>query len=72
MKLEIGSKITWHSAAGFLAGTIKNIVLSENSAGETIPWIDVDMEYNDYERSSVRLCASVQGLAMLKVAPVDQ
>lgn len=66
MKLEIGSKIAWYSAAGFLAGKIKNIVLSENAAGDTIPWIDVDCG-----RGSVRLCASIQGLAMLKVTQVD-
>jgi len=68
MKLEIGNKITWVSAAGKLHGTIKNIVLSLNAAGKVVPWIDV--VYG--ECNGVRLCATDSNLKMLKVAYNDQ
>ena len=62
MKLEINNKITWVSAAGRLVGTITNIVLAPNAAGQTIPWIDVE-----YGSRSVRICASDSYLKQLKV-----
>jgi len=69
MKLNIGDKITWASAAGKLTGTIKNIALSENAAEKTVPWIDV--VYGD--NHGVRLCATHSNLKMMKVAKtVDQ
>jgi hypothetical protein len=64
MKLEIGTKITWVSAAGKLNGTIKNIVLSLNAADKVVPWIDVVYGKNN----GVRLCATDSNLKMLKVA----
>jgi hypothetical protein len=67
--LNIGDTITWTSAAGKLTGTIKNIVLSENAAEKTVPWIDVI--YGD--NRGVRLCATHSNLKMMKVAKtVDQ
>ena len=67
MKLEIGTKITWVSAAGKLHGEITNIVLSLNAAGQTVPWIDVASA----GRSSTRLCATDGNLKMMKVAYDD-
>jgi hypothetical protein len=67
MKLEIGNKITWVSAAGKLHGTIKNIVLSLNAAGKVVPWIDV--VYGD--DCGVRLCATDSNLKQMKVAYDD-
>ena len=67
MKLEIGNKITWVSAAGKLHGEITNIVLSLNAAGQTVPWIDVASA----GRSSTRLCATDGNLKMMKVAYDD-
>ena len=64
MKLTIGNKITWVSAAGKLDGTIKNIVLSKNAADKVVPWIDV-VYGNDH---GVRLCATDSNLKMMKVA----
>lgn len=64
MKLEIGTKITWVSAAGRLVGTIKNITLSPSASGAVTPWIDV--KYNE-RGSSVRLCANDGYLKMMKV-----
>lgn len=68
MKLEIGNKITWVSAAGKLHGTIKNIVLSLNAADKVVPWIDV--VYGD--NRCARLCAIDSNLKMLKVAHDNQ
>ena len=39
MKIEIGSRIYYESAAGAIVGVVKNIVLDKNAAGETIPWM---------------------------------
>jgi hypothetical protein len=70
MKLEIGNKITWVSAAGKLHGTIKNIVLSKNAADKVVPWIDVVYGvYGNYR--GVRLCAIDSNLKMMKVAYDD-
>ena len=63
MKLEIGTKITWVSAAGKLNGTITNITLSPSASGATTPWIDVK-----YGNRSTRLCALDSNLKMLKVS----
>lgn len=63
MKLEIGNRITWVSAAGKLNGTIKNIVLAKNAADKVVPWIDI--VYGD-DRGA-RLCATDSNLKMMKV-----
>ena len=62
MKLTIGDRITWTSAAGHLDGKIVNIVLSENGKGDTVPWIDVKTN-----RTTVRLCAIPDMLKALRV-----
>lgn len=64
MKLEIGTKITWVSAAGRLSGTITNIRLSENGAGQTVPWITIG-------EHRACLCAIEMNLKMLKVEVYD-
>ncbi|CAB4138230.1 hypothetical protein UFOVP328_423 [uncultured Caudovirales phage] len=63
MKLEIGTKITWVSAAGRLNGTITNIKLSPSASGAITPWITV----NYGPCSGVQLCALDSNLKMLKV-----
>lgn len=68
MKLEIGNRIIWTSAAGVLVGEIYNIVLAPNAANKTIPWIDVKVEGRN---NRVRLCASHDYLAQLKVALLE-
>ena len=74
MKLQINDEIVWVSAAGTLVGNIKNIVLSENAAGKTIPWIDIDDVHNIHtgkRHSNCRLCASHEGLIQLKINLYD-
>lgn len=63
MKIEVGNKIRYVSAAGTLTGVIKNIVLDLNAAGQTIPWVDIMFP----NRNSVRMCASDSYLKMMKV-----
>lgn len=67
MKLAIGNKIKWVSAAGNLEGEIYNIVLDLNAAGKTIPWIDIRVE----DRSGMRMCATDDYLKMMKVEKVE-
>ena len=68
MKLEIGNKITWVSAAGKLDGEIVNIVLSLNAAGKVVPWIDI----KPAGRVQItRLCATDDYLKQMKVAYND-
>ena len=62
MKLEIGTKITWVSAAGRLTGTITNVTLSPSASGAVTPWIDIK-----YGSRSVRLCANDGYLKQMKV-----
>jgi hypothetical protein len=68
MKLEIGTKITWVSAAGRLNGTITNISLSPSASGAITPWITV----NYGARSGVQLCALDNNLKMMKVEIYDE
>jgi hypothetical protein len=63
MKLEIGTKITWVSAAGRLNGTVTNISLSPSASGAITPWITV----NYGPRNGVQLCALDSNLKMMKV-----
>jgi len=66
MKLKIGDKISWVSAAGNLTGTIYNIVLDLNAAQKTIPWIDIKIQDR---LNGVRLCATDSYLKMMRVQP---
>ena len=79
MKLVIGNKIKWVSAAdlelrkrGITAqireGVITNIVLDLNAAQKTIPWIIV--EHTDGRKT--KMCASHDYLKMMKVEVVDE
>jgi len=67
MKLKIGDKISWISAAGNLTGTIYNIVLDLNAAQKTIPWIDIKIQDR---LTGVRLCATDSYLKMMHVQPL--
>ena len=67
MKLQINNNVTWSSAAGQLSGTIVNIVLDLNAAGQVVPWIDIKTE-----RTTVRLCATDSNLIMMNVQLVSE
>jgi hypothetical protein len=79
MRLEIGNKVKWVSAAdrefrlvGITAqvreGTVTNIVLDLNAAKQTIPWMIV--EHTDGRKT--KLCATDSYLKMMKVEVVDK
>ena len=69
MKIEIGNKIKWVSAAGTLTGTIKNIMLNLNAANQTIPWMDITGITNESgeKYSNNRMCGNDGYLKMMKV-----
>ena len=79
MKLEIGNKVKWISAAdrelrlaGITAqvreGVITNIVLDLNAAKQTIPWMIVKHP----DGRSTKMCATNDYLKMMKVELVDE
>jgi hypothetical protein len=72
MKIKIGDKVTWSSAAGQLVGSVANIVLDLNAANQTIPWMDIRNITDQFNRShgGVRMCASDSYLKQMKVALV--
>jgi hypothetical protein len=71
MKIEIGSKIRYSSAAGVLTAVVDNIVLDLNAANQTIPWLDLAIikvgEKIVPMRKGTRLCANDNYLKMMKV-----
>ena len=67
MKLTIGDRVTWSSAAGHLEGTIVDIVLSENGHNKTVPWIDIQTH-----RTIVRLCATHENLIGMQVDKITE
>ena len=75
MKLSIGTRVRWESAAGFMRGTIKNIVISPAANDTMTPWIDIEVDSNTVVAQfmtscSVRLCASDDNLTMMNVTPI--
>jgi hypothetical protein len=70
MQLNINDTVEWFSAAGHLTGSIKNVVLSENSLCETVPWIDVEA-INEFGRPyMIRLCATHSNLIIMQVSKI--
>ena len=75
MQLTKGTKIRWESAAGVKRGTIANIVLDQNAADETVPWITIELEHGPIaphhrQNYTVHFCASNSNLKMMRVALV--
>ncbi|CAB5214860.1 hypothetical protein UFOVP190_293 [uncultured Caudovirales phage] len=69
MKLEIGTRVRWESAAGVLRGTITNITLSPSASGAVTPWIDIKVA-SKRNSHSVRLCALDSNLKAMRVSEV--
>jgi hypothetical protein len=71
MKFTNGPKVTWHSAAGQLIGTIKEIQISESAANTMTPWLIVhkisSLDSLEPQSSSVMLCGSADALTMMRV-----
>lgn len=71
MKIKINDTIKYSCAAGNLTARVTNIVLSENAAGQTIPWIDLAIFKKVAgimaECTGTRLCATDSYLKQMKV-----
>ena len=65
MKIQIKDTVTWKCAAGYLTGTVVDIILDLNRADDVVPWIDIKTN-----RTTVRLCATDSNLKMLSVVKV--
>lgn len=55
-------RVEWNSAAGLLSGTIVNILLSPNAAGDIVPWLDLETDL-----TTIRLCATTGNLKAMQV-----
>jgi hypothetical protein len=74
MKFTNGTVVTWHSSAGHLIGTIKEIQLAESAAKVLTPWLIIhhikSLDSPEPQSSSVMLCGSNQALTMMRVEVV--
>jgi hypothetical protein len=75
MKLSVGTKVRWESAAGVKRGTIAEIVLDKNGADEIVPWITIEQDHGrvaSHHRQNymVHFCATDSNLKMMRVAQV--
>jgi hypothetical protein len=69
--IKVGNKVGWSSAAGYLEGYVRNIVISKNAANQLVPWIDIEYPTAPWKTSTTRLCATDSNLKMMKVSPVQ-
>ena len=67
MKLRINDKVTWSAASGIKVGTIINVELSLNAAGNIVPWLDIKTEKN-----TVRFCATDTNLKMMMILMISK
>lgn len=69
MELDVGTRITWQSAAGFCRGIIKKIVLKPAASGEITPWLIIDrfLTKDDSITAGIMLCGSHSNLKIMKV-----
>ena len=75
MRLAIGNKVRWESAAGVKRGTVRKIVLDLNAAGDTVPWITIEEDHDPvapHHRLNymVHFCATDSNLKGMRVAVV--
>lgn len=72
MNINVGDIIRWTSKAGVLTGTVTKIKLSNNAAGQTIPWMLVENveNYIGMSESNVMLPGTDQYMAMMKLSVI--
>ncbi len=68
MRIEIGTFVTWSSAAGQLLGEVTKIRLDLNAANTIVPWITIKRFDTD---TTVTLCGTSEYLEMMKVKVVE-
>lgn len=72
MELLVNDAITWESAAGKLAGTIKSIRLAPSAAKTITPWIVIAVPAGkDRLATTVQLCGSDSYLKTMRVAKIQ-
>ena len=68
MKIRIGTKLNWNSAAGNLTGVVTNIFIALNAADEMVAWIS--LKNLDEKFGTTTLCGTDNNLKMLNVREV--
>lgn len=63
--VRLGDRVRYESAAGDIRGTVVNILLDQNAAGNLIPWLHIMIVHNNRERI-IPLAATEDYLASLK------
>lgn len=69
MELEVGTCITWRSAAGNCRGVITKIMLKPAADGQITPWVLVDrfITKDNSVTAGIMLCGSDSNLKMMQV-----
>lgn len=62
MSINVGSVLTWSSAAGQLLGSVTNIRLELNAAETLVPWVTVKRWDTE---SLITICGTDSNLKML-------
>ena len=75
MRLAIGNKVRWESAAGVKQGIVRKIVLDLNAANKTVPWITIEEDHDPVTQIHrrnymVHFCATDSNLKAMRVAVV--
>lgn len=60
----VGDRVRYESAAGTIRGVVASIEYAENAAGDIIPWIVIEYQFNSYTKIRTRLADT--SLAMMK------
>jgi PAS domain-containing protein len=68
MRIDIGSVVTWNSAAGQLLGVVSKIRLDLNAADTIVPWITIERWDTG---TKVTLCGTDQYIKMMKLEVVE-
>ena len=68
MRIEIGTFVTWSSAAGQLLGEVTKIRLDLNAAKTIVPWVTIRHLDTD---TLITLCGTSEFLEMMKLKVVE-
>lgn len=68
MRIDIGSVVTWNSAAGQLLGWVSKIRLDMNAADTIVPWITIERWDTG---TKVTLCGTDQYIKLMKLEVVE-
>lgn len=63
--VRLGDRVRYESAAGDIRGTVVNILLDQNAAGNLIPWLHI-MTIRNNRECIIPLAGTETNLAMMK------